>query len=37
MGTYSGGGGIAVAFYLSQGFGTGFRNRIQRTAGHNER
>lgn len=28
---------IAVAFYLSQGFGTGFRNRIQRTAGHNER
>ena len=25
MGTYSGGGvGIAVAFYLSQGFGTGF-------------
>ena len=32
MGTYSGGGGIAVAFYLSQGFGTGFRNRIQRTA-----
>ena len=38
MDTHSGGGTcIAVAFYLPEVSGAGFRNGIQRTVGHNER